>query len=1061
MYFFSKIDKNRYLYDDSNIVGSDCLPNYEGNLYCPISLDSEYQGFKRKGITIQISDIKQNNPIIYAHPDLEKHATEKGLKLRHKTFKSDFCVIDYLQDLGIDISLNSRKNKKIKDYQKFNNEKLPIIRFDIYAHFALAELLMMVVKECKNDLINLSKKKKSKKSDTYKNCRLLEMTRRLRTVTYSGNNQYIEVSDSVEMPWDVFLYGRLYRVSLRIIDTSALHGIASYKTLCESVGIDAKYKDLLSQYDKENMLETYFNKPKDFDDYALGDLEVYNILAKNNNLFYKIYESLGIESYFKEPKLTIGSTVQKLFKSVLFNHFDISEDDKETQKRLIEQCIWASASNLKTKTDDTQCLLAKINGGRCRNNRPLTPYLEGTIIDIDISGAYGNGLRHQIYPIGRPLIESYEVNKVKDNNGYLSLREWLKDRKYGKKNTELINGLWCVYVSTMQDKDGKYQTLQYAQDFITSWFDFKFEDIATMESDLDSFTKEINSKTGIVKILNNQVINGLINSDILEIILNICSTIQKNELLDNLFINVSCYYPKYSEVKSLDDLLDAWENWDDKNTTKSRVNKSHKLPSGQIIKIINEPTYWIGLNLGDLLIDNLLAWRKFYKISMGEKCPLEVLFKLCSNTNYGVFCSPYFDISNTIVGNNITARCRTMAWLMEKGLNMIQTITDGGQFDINSVVYPINDKRSVTASSVTNLYQTTPDKKHLTLKPLDNQDKIEHFYDENDKYINKDGDSIPKIKLKIYKNNEVKIIDDSKAWINEKSLEHLRKIFKGMTILENEFISIKSNNEKSLEENKPVIEYTKMQGLYILEVKEIYDSGAFHGTANYLLENKYVRNLAMRSYENKKKHYTFELHETLGYIETSFYNENIPSQYFLSQFREINRIKRSKPFKKKGILKVNEYKNNLNKYEELGFNCGDTIEKSGMLRELSLSQFTFKTIEQLKAIEKEMQSNKRRYGQSYEGYFINEDGTLNYLEMIKTIDKMINQGLTSFNKELDKHRHRQRDLKFSHPELDIYNEIKKQALIEKLEDYKTIDISIENDEVTEGDCFVLDEDILI
>jgi hypothetical protein len=1048
MTFYSNVEKNCYLYDNNNAISNHCLADYNENLYCPIVLDSEFTGLKRKGVTVQISDINQKNPIIYAHPDLEKYATEKGLKLRHKTFNSEFCVIDYLKDLGIDIKLFSRKNKKIKDYQKFEGNSLPVMQFDIYAHFALAELLMMVINECKEDISNLAKKKKSKIKDKYKNCRLLEMTRRLRTVTYESK-KYMEVSDSVELPWDVFLDKKLYRVRLRIIDTSALHGVASYKTLCESVGINAKYKDVLTQYDKENMFETYFNKPIEYDNYALGDLEVYKILANNGELFYKVYESLGIRDYFKEPKLTIGSTVQKLFKAVLFNHFDIKPDDKETQKRLIDQCIWASASTLKNKTDDTKCLLAKINGGRCRNNRPLTPYLEGTIIDIDISGAYGNGLRHQIYPIGRPLIESYEVSEVTDHNGYLTLREWLKDRKYGKKNNELINGLWCLYVSTMQDKDGNYKTLTYEQDFITSWFDFKFEDIATMESDIDNLTKEINSKTGTVKILNKQVINGLINSDILEIILNICNPKQRNELLDNLFINVSCYYPAYSEVKNLNDLLDAWENWDEKNTTRSKINKSHKLPSGQVIKIINEPTYWLGLNLGELLIDNLLAWRKFYKIKDGDKCAMEILFKLSCNTLYGVFCSPYFDISNTIVGNNITARCRTMAWMMEKGFNMVQSITDGGQFDINAVVYPISDKRSVTATNVTNLYQRRTASSQLSLKPLDNQDKIEHFYDEN------------KIKIKLIKDNKEKIINNANDWINEKSLEHLRKIFKGMTILEDEFIAIKLNDEKSLEENKPFIEYSKVKGIYSLEIKNIYDYGCFHGTANYLMENKNYKILAMRSYESNKKHFTFELKNGC-YDETNFYIETIPSEYFLNQLKESCQIKRSKPFKKTSILKLNDYRHNVTKYEELGLECGDSIEKSGMLRELSLSQFTFKTIEQLKAIEKEINSNKRRYAQSYEGFFINQDDSLNYLEMIKTIDKMIDESLISFNKELDKYRNRNRDFKIYHPEINAYNDFKELPLIELSKNLDIITVSnYKNDEYAKCDELVLDEDILI
>ena len=102
-----------------------------------------------------------------------------------------------------------------------------------------------------------------------------------------------------------------------------------------------------------------------------------------------------------------------------------------------------------------------------------------------------------------------------------------------------------------------------------------------------------------------------------------------------------------------------------------------------------------------------------------------------------------------------------------------------------------------------------------------------------------------------------------------------------------------------------------------------------------------------------------------------------------------NKVKRSKVFIKKGILKLNDWKNNCDKWLEKGYVCGDTIEKTGILREFSLSQFTYQTIEQYLAIEKEVQRNKRRYNQSYEGYFVNDDGTLDYETMISEIDLAI------------------------------------------------------------------------
>jgi hypothetical protein len=60
-----------------------------------------------------------------------------------------------------------------------------------------------------------------------------------------------------------------------------------------------------------------------------------------------------------------------------------------------------------------------------------------------------------------------------------------------------------------------------------------------------------------------------------------------------------------------------------------------------------------------------------------------------------------------------------------------------------------------------------------------------------------------------------------------------------------------------------------------------------------------------------------------------------------------------------------------------------------------------------KCIEKGKLKNK----QSLEGYFLNEDGTLNFQEMIERVDEMIADDVEDPLKELDKNRHRQRGAK--------------------------------------------------
>ena len=844
--------------------------------------------------------------------------------------------------------------------------------------------------------------------------RVIDMTRRLRTYTVSKKGY--EVSDSIELPLHIKIDGKQYRVKLRIIDSCALHGVASYKNLASATGVTLKYKETLTSEDLENMIDTYFKKPEDFDNYALGDLAVYQILANNSELFQKVYKSLEIENYYQNPKLTIGSTVRDLFKGVLYKECGIRPDEKDKQDRLIEFLSYGSSSTLKHETTTTKCLLAKVFGGRCRNNRPTDIANDRLVADNDIAGAYGNGLRNQIYPIGRPVIEKFERSKY---NQYNTLRQWLKKRKYGKADCELVDGLWTAIVSTEEINPDKYQykTLEHPQDFLISWFGFRFSEIGEMKTDTDTVDLEILPKTGNIKILNNQVVQAVITSDFLEWLFNICNPSQRKELLDSLYINTACYYPSYSRVDSYDELLDRFDTWQLKNTTNSKkttLKKGKKeISNGSVHMVNNEPTAWLGLDLGKLIVDDLLAWRAMHKKLDGKKSPMDVLFKLCTNTLYGIFCSPYFDISNTVVGNNITARCRAMAWYMEKGHYAYQTITDGGQIDPNTVCYPAREKLKIKATSVTNLYrESDPTKRNLKLRPLANYDHIEAFHEADTS------------QLRLFKDNEIYIIDNPKEWLQIELFKHLQGIFPTVSVLHQE--TTKLEIEIS-EDRTPIKEYSPQIGMFSFEIKDIYTEATFHGTSNYLLANERETKIAMRSYENKRKHQAFIINESDEVIKTEFYDNLAPAKFLLEQLDNPNQVKRSKVFKKNGILKLNDWKNNSSKWLEKGYVCGDTIEKVGLLREFSISQFTYQTIEQYIAIEKEVQRNKRRYNQGYEGFFINDNGTLDYELMINTIDSIIASGCLSINKELDKNCNRIRDINIEHQESKVYEIIKQQA----------------------------------
>lgn len=979
-------------------LAQSCLPyksknDKPDNITIPLVCDTEFQTLQtswlnipsqsRLGIISQWRHINGTEGKILAHTDLVDVPEAKPLLDRYPLATSGFHAVDFLQLTGIDILLSQSENPS--DFKS-----LPKCDFKLYAHFALAEILMIATGKYKEDIKDLLRSKSAP---------MIEMGRRLKA---SGGKS---LRNGVALPWIVTINGVKYQVCISIVDTGALHGVASYNDLCIAAGIKPKYKDLLTKKDKENMLMTAINRPDDFENYALGDLYVYDLLKANAKNFRKIYKDLGLNDYYTAPSLTIGSTIQKLFLPPLLKYCDIPSlpDNKNSSeykriKGLHEELqsfvIPASAEYLKQSPIHTISLGSKVEGGRCRNNRPLDIFVVSALANLDISGCYGEGQRNQEYPLGNPEVINYDVRK---ENKYLTLREFLemygiKKREYSQWNEkkhsdyDLVPGLWLARITTNEE-------LKISQDVLASWYvssgngcslhdkylarmaKFATEEMCDSEEIETEQDNSFNLEDGNLKVLNNEIINGVITHDFLDWLFNIASTQQRNELLDKTNVLCSIVYPRSWRVNSYKELVETYDNWNEKNTVKrvAVANRQHK-------KIFSEDGNchaWFSVNLGDLIINKLLVERKRYpKIDEGgTKNPMNTLYKLCGNTLYGVMVSKYFTTSNVVVGNNITARARLLAWYMEKGLYGFQTVTDGTPCELNRVPYPRRENRMPKANDFVNFYQQR-NPKDIVLKPIDNAENIDLIRDsEGTKLIINRGDTI-----------EILVNSEASEWINRVSFEHLQMLFPEVDVLHKESTKLKVD--------KATGNYTEIPriGQFEFEVKDFHNYGVFHSSSNYMfdLPNDKVE-LKMRSYETKRSHDSVVLDSKNNLLITDKYGDNNnPALDFMCQLRDNpSAVKRQEVFVKNGLLKVSQYKENTKLYDRLGVEPGDNIFKPGLLRELSLSQFTFRTVQQRNAWEKEIDRMKDKTGQSLEKYFTNVDGTLNYSQMINTIDKLI------------------------------------------------------------------------
>jgi hypothetical protein len=976
----------------------------------------KYKQQKRLGLTTQIKGVGIDVPKeIYAHTPLVNTGRQMmGLK-PYPMVDSDFHPIDYLYDCGLEVDLR----------QGFDDElrTLPKCFIVLYGHFLTAELNVI----CSGTVKERVKQLQRSTGDE-------QIT--------SGRRAFCQTTiDGMKLDWVslkhiITINGFDYELCLKLVDTGAIHGVASYQAFCDAVGWKLTAKDNFTKEEKGKMLDMAIERPIEFEEYSLGDLDVYEALNCYYEQWQIVYQKLGLTEYFQCPKLTIGGTVKDLFEAALAAKLGLDATDDEGESiwrdsltEIVDQYIKpASASNLRQFSTMTRALLAKVEGGRCRNNRPTDVFMRrkikgkydvSLICDIDISGCYGEGQRNQSYFIGVPYIFDYEATAK--NNDYVSLRKWLTDLgvKIDKlieavNNNdreqwtdpdnwgELISGAWYARISTKEK-------LKYPQDYFASWFtttkdnlDILAKTIRKMKADSelqDVDWVDFDEETGTLKIFNNEIWNAVLTHDGLQWILAVASPRQRNELLDNIQILAGAIYPRSQRInkpdtpKALETLKEKHASWKGKNTTEVVKDELGYLG---IDRKMRQCHAWFDINLGDLIINNLLIERKKAQIEHGKKSPLDVLFKLCVNTLYGDMVSKYFVTSNPITGNNITARARALAWYMEKGLHGWQTVTDGCAFELNGVIFPVRDNIN---GEVVNQHRAKSKLKQRMLKrsPLA---EVEYSMKEGEIFISENG------KLKsIGKGSD-------NAYINTKAMEHLQKQFQLVDVLHSKTDAIKVNKDLQ-------VEFVPRKGQFSFETKDVYYAGAFHGSANYLLTNDSSVYIKARGYETNKLHESVDVsiseEDEISLFDSERYGkENNPAKDFMTQLlNNPESIKRQVPAIKSGILKIKDYKNLSSKYDQIGIEPGDSILRTVLMQEFSLAQFTFQSYEQYMMWFGIISKLKGGDKQSLEGYFLNDDGTLNFITMAEKIDEMIADGVTKPFDELDPHRHRQRSEKRS------------------------------------------------
>ncbi|MHC5855252.1 hypothetical protein [Nostoc sp.] len=486
-----------------------------------------------------------------------------------------------------------------------------------------------------------------------------------------------------------------HALSIELIDVCAMQGAKGLQVYLQNVGLPDETKDLWDWKINNNPMDFFMQKPKDFLTYIRGDVKYLSQLFYKTTEFYNdIAATVGVAPS-DNWGLSTGKITAKIASQWLAGRPNVMLNPDEDKKSQEKAFYWynrlASPEAMKQLShlvgNQVLLYLGMTDGGRCVKERSKIDVLDGVLVDIDINGCYGNGLKNQIFPVGNPSIIKFPMN----------FGDW--EKQYSKY---LIPGLWVARISWVDAPFKQDLLLSKVQKAFTAWDWYQ------------SHFSENNSDTGeqydaSMFMSLNEVSTAAFTHDLFQVILKYAGDNELAWIRKNAVVDCFAYYdkrdeiekviPEMCEMRSVKDLGTCGLSWSTKwvrvelnnlagTLIDRRANHKNK------VKLYNK---YFGKDNKDAVVKDvpehqIIDGVEFSKSDWMYNNSIQEFIKLIVNTIYGCIASSYFSgdgtgISNFVVGNNITARARTLAWCMAKGLYSLMSITDGGVFDVNQVAF--------------------------------------------------------------------------------------------------------------------------------------------------------------------------------------------------------------------------------------------------------------------------------------------------------------------------------------------------------------------------------------
>jgi DNA polymerase family B len=462
---------------------------------------------------------------------------------------------------------------------------------------------------------------------------------------------------------------------IELVDRFGWSARGGFTNLLNMLNIRNPYKNLCDENKSamENYLENKMEVLK-YVNYSINDVVTLSKTSWSMCRFInEILSDIGLDEFKFYPSIippTYGAMVAKILEVYIQNYFEKqnlkeffkqmnkqmgiskyyqkkkTKNQKESKKDKISNLISGGsiASITHLHCNGSGILSAIIQGGRTTNERWWEYALNNTF-DLDFSGCYGSALNKFDLLIGLPTVISFTT----EQKG-MTFKEFLEE--YGK---ELVPNKYTITISGELDF---HQSLLYSKIITAAKMQKKIKDILDEED-----SQIVEEFSGDFVILERELVNTIITSDILDALTKICS-LQELKSIYNCNVVSAIFYKKsdyHSDPKEFLKSLTHTSDFYYYNVT----NQSYSDERSRT---------WTSIPLNGF-IQPLITLRKEKKKLMKDATNddekrkydgLQYLIKTIVNTTYGVLASPYFQVGNIVVANNITARARLAVWMSSR-----------------------------------------------------------------------------------------------------------------------------------------------------------------------------------------------------------------------------------------------------------------------------------------------------------------------------------------------------------------------------------------------------------